>query len=53
MLGEFYNLNNISKTPKATDLENYFIIKAIKLKVGDKWEHGFEIIKRKDNVWFT
>ena len=50
MLGEFYNLNNISKTPKATDLENYFIIKAIKLKVGDKWEHGFEIIKRKDDV---
>ena len=47
MLGEFYNLNNISKTPKATDLENYFIIKAIKLKVGDKWEHGFEIIKKK------
>ena len=48
MLGEFYNLNNISKTPKATDLENYFIIKAIKLKVNDKWEHGFEIIKKKE-----
>ena len=49
MLGEFYNLNNISKTPKATDLENYYILKAIKLKVNDKWEHGFEIIKRKED----
>ena len=45
MLAGFYTLNNISKTPKATDLEDYYILKTIKLKVGDKWEHGFEIIK--------
>ena len=49
MLGEFYNLNNISKTPKASDLEQYYILKSIKLKIGDKWENGFEIIKRKDD----
>ena len=47
MLAGFYSLNNISKTPKATDLEDYYILKSIKLKVGDKWEHGFEIIKQK------
>ena len=47
MLAGFYSLNNISKTPKATDLEDYYILKTIKLKVGDKWEHGFEIIKQK------
>ena len=50
MLGEFYKLNNISKTPKASDLEQYYILKTIKLKVNDKWENGFEIIKRKDDV---
>ena len=44
MLANFYSLNSISKTPKASDLEQYYILKAIKLKVGDKWEHGFEII---------
>ena len=49
MLGEFYSLNNITKTPKASDLEQYYILKSIKLKVGDKWENGFEIIKRKED----
>ena len=44
MLSNFYSLNSITKTPKASDLEQYYILKAIKLKVGDKWEHGFEII---------
>ena len=48
MLGEFYSLNNISKTPKASDLEQYYILKSIKLKVNDKWENGFEIIKKKE-----
>ena len=48
MLANFYSLNSITKTAKASDLENYFIIKSIKLKVGDKWEHGFEIIKKKE-----
>ena len=45
MLGEFYTTHNIIKTPKASDLEQYYILKSIKLKVGDKWENGFEIIK--------
>ena len=48
MLGEFYTTHNISKTPKASDLEQYYILKSIKLKVGDKWENGFEIIKKKE-----
>ena len=48
ILANFYTLNNIIKTPKATDLENYYILKSIKLKVGDKWENGFEIIKKKE-----
>ena len=47
MLSNFYSLNSITKTPKASDLEQYYILKSIKLKVGDKWENGFEIIKLK------
>ena len=46
-LGEFYNTNKIHKTPKASDLDEYFILKSIKLKVLDKWENGFEIISKK------
>ena len=49
ILGDFYTSNNISKTPKASDLNDYFILKSIKLKVGDKWEHGFEIIALKSS----
>ena len=48
MLANFYSLNSITKTPKASDLEQYYILKSIKLKVGDKWENGFEIIKKKE-----
>jgi len=50
ILSNFYSLNSITKTPKASDLNDYYILKSIKLKVGDKWENGFEIIKRKDDV---
>ena len=49
-LGEFYKANNIHKTPKASDLDDYFILKSIKLKVDGKWENGFEIIGEKDRV---
>ena len=44
MLTDFYTTNSITKTPKASDLNEYYILKSIKLKVGDKWENGFEII---------
>lgn len=45
VLGKLYKENNISKTPKASDLEEYFELKSVKLKNSDgKWEHGFEII---------
>ncbi len=47
ILSNFYTLNNIAKTPKASDLNEYYILKSIKLKVNDKWENGFEIIKKK------
>ena len=48
ILGDFYTSNSILKTPKASDLENYFIMKPIKLKNSDgKWENGFEIISIK------
>ena len=48
MLKGFYEENNIIRTPKASDLEEYFNLKPIKLKINDKWEHGFEIISLKE-----
>ena len=47
MLRKFYEENNITKTPKASDLEEYFNLKSCKIKIDDKWEHGFEIISKK------
>jgi len=47
MLREFYITNNISRTPKASDLEDYFILKTCKVKINDKWENGFEILSLK------
>ena len=47
MLREFYTTNNITKTPKASDLEDYFILKTCKVKINDKWENGFEIVSLK------
>jgi len=48
MLREFYEENNITKTPKASDLEQYYNLKTCKIKVEDKWENGFEIISLKE-----
>jgi len=48
MLRKYYEENNITKTPKATDLGEYFNLKPIKLKLDDEWEHGFEIISLKE-----
>jgi len=47
ILADFYTANNISKTPKASDLEDYFILKTCKVKINDKWENGFEILSLK------
>ena len=47
ILADFYIANNISKTPKASDLEDYFILKTCKVKINDKWENGFEIVSLK------
>ena len=50
MLRKYYEENNITKTPKASDLEGYYNLKACKVKIDDKWENGFEIISLKDEV---
>ena len=52
ILGEFYKANNIYKTPKASDLDEYYIMKPVKVKNPDsgKWENGFEIIGEKDRA---
>jgi hypothetical protein len=47
ILADFYTANNISKTPKASDLEEYFNLKTCKVKINDKWENGFEILSLK------
>jgi len=48
-LREFYKENDIPKTPKASDLEEFFELKDCKVKNSDgKWENGFEIIKIKE-----
>jgi len=50
VLGNLYKESGITKTPKASDLEEYFELKSIKIKNSDgKWEHGFEILKKKGN----
>jgi hypothetical protein len=50
ILSNFYSLNSITKTPKASDLNDYYILKSIKLKVGDKWENGFLIMNKKGDI---
>jgi len=49
-LREFYEENNITKTPKATDLEEYFVLRKcqfIDKEIGKRVE-GFEIINFKE-----
>ena len=48
-LKEIYSSLSYDKTPKASDLEEWFDIKPCKIKNEEtgKWEHGFEIIKVK------
>lgn len=61
-LGESYTSSSIKEdlraiyeevdyraSPKAKDLEQYFEMKACKLKVDGKWEHGFKLLSRKLN----
>jgi len=43
-LSRIYKKLNYQESPKASDLSKYFDIKSCKLKIGDKWEHGFKII---------
>jgi len=50
MLRKFYEENNITKTPKATDLEEYFNLRSCQFieKETGKKVHGFEIISLKE-----
>lgn len=48
-LGDIYKNNLYRATPKASDLEYFFEMKACKLKVDGKWEHGFKLLSRKLN----
>ena len=55
MLRKFYEENNITKTPKASDLEQYFNLRPCKFvdKELGKKVNGFEIISLKEeSVWF-
>lgn len=46
-LKNIYSTYNFEKTAKASDLEEYFIIKSIKLLEDSKWVHGFEILGKR------
>ena len=47
-LSELYKESNYKKTPKATDLEEWFEVKEVKVKDSSgKWDRGYEIIKKK------
>jgi hypothetical protein len=47
MLREFYTTNNITKTPKASDLEDYYNLRDCQFMENGKKVHGFEIISKK------
>jgi len=49
-LGNIYNELGYAKTPKASDLEEYFEVKAGKLfdSVKNKWVHGIELVNKKN-----
>ena len=48
-LGSLYRINNISKTPKAKDLEEYFNVTEVKIydPVTKKQSKGYLIVSRK------
>ena len=50
LLGDIYDSFGYAKTPKASDLEEYFVIRSCQITNKDtgKRENGFEIIKKKD-----
>ena len=50
ILTELYNKLNITKTPKAVDLEEYFVVKSVKIYNAEtkKQSKGYEIISLKD-----
>ena len=46
-IGEIYKKLGYKKTPKANALENFFEIRDIKVKEGNRWVHKTEILKQK------
>ena len=48
-LKDIYNVLNLVKSPKASDLEDYFEVKKTKVKNSEgKFVDGYEILKKKD-----
>lgn len=47
-LQKIYKNNNYNKTPKATDLEEYFDLKDCQIIVGGKKTRGYLILKKKE-----
>ena len=47
MLREFYTTNNITKTPKASDLEEYYNLKSCQFMENGKKVNGFLILSLK------
>ena len=52
ILGDIYKESGISMSPKASDLEKYFELRPCKVtnKETGKRDHGFEILKKKENI---
>ena len=46
-LKNIYSTYNYQKTAKASDLEEYSVLKSIKLQEDGKWVHGFEILGKR------
>jgi hypothetical protein len=46
-LGEIYNKLEINKTPKATDLENWFNITRARIPIDGKYIDGLELLSKK------
>lgn len=46
-LKDIYNKYNYQKTAKASDLEEYFVLKSTSALNNGKWVHGFEILGKR------
>jgi len=47
ILGNLYSEVGVKKTAKASDLEEYFVLKTTKVQESGQWMNGFEILSKK------